>query len=70
MAVRESVLKALEKARNGGGPTLIEAVTFRLCDHTTADDAGRYQPEKDVLEAEEKEPQTNEILFRGTCTLG
>ena len=56
VAVRESVLKALDKARNGGGPTLIEAVTFRLCDHTTADDASRYQPENDVSEAEEKEP--------------
>ena len=30
-------------ARGGGGPTLIEALTYRLSDHTTADDAGRYR---------------------------
>ncbi len=42
IAVREATEKALEKARKGGGPTLIEALSYRLCDHTTADDAKRY----------------------------
>lgn len=42
IAMREVVARALEKARSGKGPTLIEAVTYRLCDHTTADDAKRY----------------------------
>lgn len=42
IAVRDIVNKALIKARDGRGPTLIEAVTYRLCDHTTADDAKRY----------------------------
>lgn len=42
IAVRDAVGKALQKARQGNGPTLIEAVTYRLCDHTTADDAKRY----------------------------
>ncbi len=42
IAVRDVVNQALEKARNGHGPTLIEAITYRLCDHTTADDAKRY----------------------------
>ncbi|WP_089106190.1 thiamine pyrophosphate-dependent dehydrogenase E1 component subunit alpha [Streptomyces hyaluromycini] len=35
---------ALARARSGGGPTLIEAVTYRVNAHTTADDAGRYRP--------------------------
>ena len=34
---------ALEKARRGDGPTLIEALSYRLGDHTTADDAQRYR---------------------------
>ncbi len=42
IAVRDVVNDALVRAREGKGPTLIEAVTYRLCDHTTADDAKRY----------------------------
>lgn len=42
IAVRDVVSKALTKAKAGGGPSLIEAITYRLCDHTTADDAKRY----------------------------
>ena len=48
--------EAIEKARRGDGPTLIEALTYRLCDHTTADDATRYQPQEDVENALNKEP--------------
>ena len=47
-AVREATSKALERARSGGGPTLIEALTYRLGDHTTADDATRYRDAEDV----------------------
>lgn len=35
---------AVERARAGGGPSFIELVTYRLGDHTTADDARRYRP--------------------------
>lgn len=56
IAVRASVDNALKKAREGGGPTLIEAVCYRLSDHTTADDARRYWDEKTVQAAREKEP--------------
>lgn len=56
IAVRYAVEQALLKARAGEGPTLIEAVTFRLCDHTTADDAKRYWDEKEAKEAESGEP--------------
>jgi pyruvate dehydrogenase E1 component alpha subunit len=48
IAVRHVVAQALERARTGGGPTLIEALTYRLSDHTTADDASRYRDDADV----------------------
>ena len=50
IAVRHAAEQALERARGGGGPTLIEAVTYRLTDHTTADDAKRYRSEQEVSE--------------------
>src|SRR5215470_15450328 len=48
IAVREAVARAVAKARAGGGPHLIEALTYRLSDHTTADDARRYRSDSDV----------------------
>ena len=38
--------EAAERARAGGGPTLIEAVTYRMGPHTTSDDPTRYQPRR------------------------
>jgi len=55
-AVREVVSEALECARRGGGPCLIEALTYRLSDHTTADDASRYRSAADVEAAWAVEP--------------
>ena len=48
IAVREAVGRAVAKARASGGPHLIEALTYRLSDHTTADDARRYRSDADV----------------------
>jgi len=48
VAVREVTARALERARAGEGATLIEALTYRLSDHTTADDARRYREETEV----------------------
>jgi len=56
IAVRQSVAEALDKARAGGGPTLIEALCYRLCDHTTADDASRYRDADSVNAAWKVEP--------------
>lgn len=42
LALHAVIGEALERARAGKGPTLVEAVTYRLCDHTTADDMSRY----------------------------
>lgn len=58
LAMRQTVGEAIEKARAGEGPTLIEALTYRLCDHTTADDATRYQPTDEVEKAALREPIT------------
>ncbi len=56
IAVRQVVSEALAKARSGGGPTLIEALTYRLGDHTTADDASRYVDKSDLDKAWALEP--------------
>jgi 2-oxoisovalerate dehydrogenase E1 component alpha subunit len=55
-AVRAAVSEALETARHGAGPSLIEALTYRLSDHTTADDASRYRSGQEVKEAWALEP--------------
>lgn len=44
-AVYFEMQKAVSRARSGGGPTLIEAVTWRTGAHTTADDPTKYRPE-------------------------
>jgi pyruvate dehydrogenase E1 component alpha subunit len=56
IAVKHALDQALAKARAGGGPTLIEAVTYRLSDHTTADDASRYRSPDELAEAWKLEP--------------
>jgi pyruvate dehydrogenase E1 component alpha subunit len=56
IAVRDAVGQAVEKARSGGGPTLIEALTYRLGDHTTADDASRYRDADELKEHWKLEP--------------
>ena len=56
IAVSDAVNQGLQSAREGGGPCLIEAISYRLCDHTTVDDATRYQPESEVTNAWLHEP--------------
>ena len=56
IAVRDAMDQALEQARAGGGATLIEALTYRLSDHTTADDASRYRSADEVADAWKREP--------------
>ena len=59
LAVTVAIREALARARAGEGPTLIEAVTYRLLMHTTADDPKKYRSE-----AEEKKAWTKEPLIR------
>lgn len=56
VAMRDAMDRALARARDGKGPTLIEAMTYRLSDHTTADDARRYRSNDEVEEHKAKEP--------------
>lgn len=62
VAVHYAVLDALKKARSGDGATLIEAVTYRLCDHTTADDFSRYADDT-LKPAWKREPITRLALY-------
>ena len=56
VAVRHAMDEALAHARSGAGPALIEALTYRLSDHTTADDASRYRSSDEVAEAWKLDP--------------
>jgi pyruvate dehydrogenase E1 component alpha subunit len=56
VAVHDAALRALDRARSGQGASLIEAVTYRLADHTTADDASRYRDPEAVKAAWASEP--------------
>lgn len=56
IAVKDRVEAALNRAREGGGPTVIEALTYRWHDHTTADDASRYRSSEEVEAAKQTDP--------------
>ena len=67
IAVRHAMDEALAQARSGGGPTLIEAVTYRLADHTTADDATRYRSPDELAEAWKAEPMLRLRTYLTGC---
>ena len=50
--------RAVKLARDGSGPLLIEAHTYRMQAHTNADDATRYRPDSEVAEWQAKDPLT------------
>ncbi len=54
IAVQQAVMQALEKARQKGESSVIEALTYRMCDHTTADDAKRYRDQNELTQNEAK----------------
>jgi pyruvate dehydrogenase E1 component alpha subunit len=56
IAVHQVVSEAFARARGGEGPTVIEAITYRMGDHTTADDATRYRRGEDVSAAWKLDP--------------
>jgi pyruvate dehydrogenase E1 component alpha subunit len=56
LACYAGVKEALDRARSGGGPTMIEAVTYRLSMHTTADDPRKYRDEAEEQLWWAKEP--------------
>lgn len=62
-AVYKATEYSLKKAKSGNGPTLIECVTYRISDHTTADDASRYRPKEEVEMWKAKDPILRLRLF-------
>jgi pyruvate dehydrogenase E1 component alpha subunit len=56
LAMHHVMSEAVERARRGAGPTLIEALSYRLSDHTTADDASRYRDDAQVSRHWKEEP--------------
>lgn len=56
LAVYSAVKEALERARRGEGPTLIEAVTYRMGPHTSSDDPTRYRSKEEVEEQRKRDP--------------
>ncbi|MFJ4847677.1 MULTISPECIES: pyruvate dehydrogenase (acetyl-transferring) E1 component subunit alpha [unclassified Streptomyces] len=55
-AVHSVLAEAVARAREGGGPTLVEAVTYRIDAHTNADDATRYREDAEVEAWREHDP--------------
>jgi pyruvate dehydrogenase E1 component alpha subunit len=58
LAVYAASREAVDRARAGGGPTLVECVTYRLGVHTTADDPSRYRSTEEVEAWARKDPLT------------
>ncbi len=56
MAVYDVAVAAVERARRGDGPTLIEAVTYRMSFHNTTDNPSRYEDPKEHEEARRRDP--------------
>lgn len=56
LAVYQATKEAMDRAKSGGGPTLIECVTYRLLMHTTADDPTKYRSDDEVKQWEKKDP--------------
>ena len=65
LAVYEATREAVERARAGGGPTFIEAVTYRAAPHATADDPSSYIDQERV-----DEEKANECVGRYAAYLG
>src|ERR671936_941870 len=73
LAVYAAAREAMDRARNGDGPTLIECVTYRLGVHTTADDPTKYRSDDEVRAWEKKDPLTRLVPYlerKGVRTSG
>lgn len=62
-AVYKATKEAVDKARRGDGPTFIECFTYRMGDHTTADDAARYRTREELEAWKPKDPILRLKLF-------
>jgi pyruvate dehydrogenase E1 component alpha subunit len=62
-AVYKAVKDALAKAKDGGGPTLVECFTYRIADHTTSDDASRYRLKEELEQWKARDPIERVRMF-------
>ncbi|WP_328358527.1 pyruvate dehydrogenase (acetyl-transferring) E1 component subunit alpha [Mycobacterium sp. NBC_00419] len=63
LACYQVMSEAAARARTGGGPTLIEAITYRMSPHTTSDDAARYRPEEELALWATRDPITRYRIY-------
>src|SRR5213082_684539 len=56
LAVYGAVKEAVDRARNGGGPTLVECETYRIGAHSSSDDPTRYRDEREVEQWKKRDP--------------
>jgi len=56
LAVYSAAKEAVDRARSGGGPSMIECVTYRMMMHTTADDPKRYRKNEEVEDWKKRDP--------------
>lgn len=63
LATYAVVKEAVDRARAGDGPTLVEAITYRYGAHTTADDPTRYRPDEELKEWQARDPITRYRRF-------
>ncbi len=56
LAVYTATQEAIERARKGEGPTLVECLTYRFTPHTTADDPKRYRSDDESKKWHQREP--------------
>jgi pyruvate dehydrogenase E1 component alpha subunit len=63
LAVLAATRIALDRARRGDGPTFIEAVTYRIGPHTTADDPTRYRSEAEIADWRARDPLTRVLAL-------
>jgi pyruvate dehydrogenase E1 component alpha subunit len=63
LAVYAATKAAVDRAREGLGPTLLEALTFRMGPHSSSDDPTRYRPKEKVAEWEKGDPLRRFVLF-------
>jgi pyruvate dehydrogenase E1 component alpha subunit len=70
VAVYDALQKAIGDARNGKGPTLVEAVTYRMGPHSSSDDPTRYRSDEEVERWRLKDPLVRmERLLRSRALL-
>jgi len=63
LAVYRATSEAVNHARSGKGPVMIEAVTYRMGAHTTSDDPGKYRTKEEEAEWQEKDPLKRMKIF-------